>query len=91
MLNMKSEVIKGMVNNKNLTDIGDNDDIKENNESKKNLCETHQIIFVSSDLKETNKGLDDNNNEELRPDSVKLDDDNKISFNNTNNGSTMRK
>ncbi|CAB5362694.1 unnamed protein product [Rhizophagus irregularis] len=37
-----------------------------------------------SDFKETNKE-DDNNDEELRPDSVKLDDDKKISVNNTNN------
>ncbi|CAB4373784.1 unnamed protein product [Rhizophagus irregularis] len=55
------------------------------------MCETYQIIFVSSDFKETNKGLDDNYNEELRPDSVKLDDDKKISFNNTNNGSINEK
>ncbi|CAB5362707.1 unnamed protein product [Rhizophagus irregularis] len=47
---------------------------------------------VDSDLKETNEGLlDDNNNEELRPDSVKLDDDKKILFNNTNNGSINEK
>lgn len=63
---------EGMVNSKKLTDI------------EKNLRETHQIIFVSSDFKETNKE-DDNNDEELRPDSVKLDDDKKISVNNTNN------
>ncbi|CAB4402806.1 unnamed protein product [Rhizophagus irregularis] len=61
---IKYEGMDRMVNNKKLTDIGDNDDaIKENDESK---CETHQIIFASSDLKEKNKGLDDNNNEELR-------------------------
>ncbi|CAG8689042.1 20803_t:CDS:2 [Rhizophagus irregularis] len=47
---------EGMVNSKKLTDI------------EKNLRETHQIIFVSSDFKETNKE-DDNNDEELRPDS----------------------
>ncbi|PKK73890.1 hypothetical protein RhiirC2_775485 [Rhizophagus irregularis] len=90
---MNNKVIKyeGTVNNKKLTGIDNINAIKENHDSKKKMCETYQIIFVSSDFKETNKGLDDNYNEELRPDSVKLDDDKKISFNNTNNGSINEK
>lgn len=55
----------------------------------KKLMWNSSNYFVSSDLKETNKGLDDNNNGELRPDSIKLDDDKKISFN--NNGSINEK
>ncbi|GBB92477.1 hypothetical protein RclHR1_02010014 [Rhizophagus clarus] len=67
-------------NNKKLTDI----DTKENEESEKNPYESHQNIFVSSDFKDTseiNKGLDDNNNEEFKSDSVELDSDKKISIN----------
>jgi hypothetical protein len=78
--------------NKKLIDIDYNNNfIKENEESKKNLCKTHQNNFISSGFKETNKGLDDNNNEELRSDSVEFDGDKKISANNIINGSNNEK
>ncbi|CAB4402801.1 unnamed protein product [Rhizophagus irregularis] len=81
---------EGVVKNNNKKLVDNNDVIKENEESEKNLCETHQSIFVGSDFKVISKRLD-----ELRPDSadsVKLDDDKKISVNNTTiNGSNNEK
>ncbi|CAB4373791.1 unnamed protein product [Rhizophagus irregularis] len=81
---------EGVVKNNNKKLVDNNDVIKENEESEKNLCETHQNIFVGSDFKVISKRLD-----ELRPDSadsVKLDDNKKISVNNTTiNGSNNEK
>uniref|UniRef100_U9UNB6 Uncharacterized protein n=1 Tax=Rhizophagus irregularis (strain DAOM 181602 / DAOM 197198 / MUCL 43194) TaxID=747089 RepID=U9UNB6_RHIID len=81
---------EGVVKNNNKKLVDNNDVIKENEESEKNLRETHQSIFVGSDFKVISKRLD-----ELRPDSadsVKLDDDKKISVNNTTiNGSNNEK